>query len=114
MHWHCSISLFTFELDHMSSPYKLRHDIGLLLLKVLILSAYVALIFIKPAGEGWGRGWNLIAYWIYAAPAVLIVGGLHVWRQKVIAKKSNGFDALITFLAFIFPLVALLVLKLKA
>jgi hypothetical protein len=97
----------------MTSQHKLRQDIVLLLLKALILSAYVALMFIQPAGEGWGRGWNLIAYWMYATPAVLIVGGLHVWRQKVIAKKFNGFDALITFLAFIFPLVALLVLKLK-
>jgi hypothetical protein len=97
----------------MTSHHKLHQDFGLLLLKLLMLAAYISLLFIKPAGEGWGRGWNLVAYWMYVTPTVLVLGGLHVWRQRTIAKKFSSFDALMTVLAFIFPLVSLAVLKFK-
>lgn len=89
-------------------------DIWLYALRILIFCAYISLIFIKPTGEGWGRGWNLVAYWMYVAPAVFILGGLHVWRQRAIGKEFNRFDAAFTFLAFVFPLVAFITLKLKA
>lgn len=89
-------------------------DIWLLCLKILIVFAYVSLMFMKPSGEGWGRGWNLVAYWIYLAPTVLVLGALHAWRQKVIAVKYNGIDTFTLVAAFIFPIIALIILKLKA
>lgn len=91
-----------------------KYDIWLAVCKTLIFCGYVSLLFIKPTGEGWGRGWNLVAYWMYAAPAVVILGGLHVWRQRAIAKPFKGLDACFTFFAFIFPVVSFVVLKLKA
>lgn len=91
-----------------------KYDIWLTACKTLILCAYISLIFIKPTGEGWGRGWNLVAYWMYVAPAVVILGGLHIWRQRAIGKEFNRFDAVFTFLAFVFPFIAFVILKLKA
>ncbi|MFO1388468.1 hypothetical protein [Cellvibrio sp.] len=98
----------------MSLKTKPFIDIALLIFRLLILCAYISLIFIKPTGEGWGRGWNLVAYWMYLAPAVFILGGLHVWRQRAIGKEFNRFDAVFTFLAFVFPFIAFVALKLKA
>lgn len=89
-------------------------DTWLLFLKCLVFLGYVSLIFIKPSGEGWGRGWNLIAYWIYVAPAVLAVGGLHLWRQRVIAARYRGVDVFTLVAAFIFPIISLVILKLKS
>ena len=89
-------------------------DGWLLFLKILIVSVYISLIFIKPSGEGWGRGWNLVAYWIYLSPIMLVVGGLHVWRQKVAAIQYRRIDSLALVAAFIFPIVSLIILKLKS
>lgn len=89
-------------------------DICLSLLKILIVSAYISLIFIKPTGENWGRGWNLVAYWIYVAPTILVVGGLHIWRQKAITHKSRGLDILFLAFAFMFPVISLIAMKLKS
>lgn len=98
----------------MNPNNKWHHDIGLVSLKSLVLCAYISLIFIKPTGEGWGRGWNLIGYWLYVSPAVFILGGLHLWRQKVTAKKSHGIDTLCVLLAFVFPVIAAVAIKLKS
>jgi len=89
-------------------------DTWLLLLKILVILAYTSLIFIKPSGEGWGRGWNLVAYWIYLAPTILVVGALHAWRQKIIAMKYKGIDTFTLVFAFMFPIISLVILKLKS
>lgn len=89
-------------------------DSWLLLLKLLVILAYVSLIFIKPSGEGWGRGWNLIAYWMYLSPTILAIGALHAWRQKIIAIKYKGIDKLTLVTALIFPIISLVVIKLKS
>ncbi len=95
------------------STRNIAPDIWLWILKILVILSYVSLKFIKPSGEGWGYGWNLIAYWVYLAPSVLIFGGLHIWRQRAIALKSKPVDSIVLVAAFIFPLVSFIVLKLK-
>ncbi len=85
-----------------------------LLLRVLIGACWLGLLLIRPSGEGWGRAWNLVAYWIYSAPFTLILGGLywaHLRRRKA---RVHGLDKVMLGAAWSYPLIAFLVLKFKA
>lgn len=98
----------------MKKYFPLSLDPWLFVLNIFIVSAYISLIFVKPSGEGWGRGWNLVAYWLYLAPIVFIAGGLHLWRQKKSPIARSKLHLIVLIAAFIFPLISLAAIKLKA
>jgi hypothetical protein len=79
-----------------------------------VVALYVTLALIQPTGEGWGRGWNLIAFWFYASPIAAISGAIAFWRGR----KASGTFRQLCYLAGIaslaFPIVSAAVIKLKA
>lgn len=81
---------------------------------VVVALLYVALAFLKPGGEGWGRGWNLVAFWLYASPVALIAGGIALWRAGKSAPGLYGLALLTAVVALFYPIVALLVFKMKS
>jgi hypothetical protein len=91
----------------------ITRDVLLLLIKLGILIPYGYLIFISPSGEGWGHGWNLIAYWLFASPFIILMGLLHIWRQKKLKNPSLIIDQLTALFAFLFPVLSLMVLNFK-
>ena len=81
---------------------------------LLTAAAYVTLIFIRPTGENWGRGWNLVAFLFYSAPAALVAGAVALWRKGKTtgqARKIAGFAALC---ALAFPVICLVAIRAKA
>jgi hypothetical protein len=86
-------------------------DAWFLLALLTTIAAYAALPFMTPSGEGWGRGWNLVAFWLYSAPAVVIAGVLASWRIAKIGPLRSWWPAVLPFAAFVYPLVALLALR---
>ena len=80
----------------------------------MTLSVYVALLFIRPTGENWGRGWNLIAFFVFSAPSALIAGGVALWRRRKTnghARKVAGFVA---WSALVFPMICVVAIWAKA
>lgn len=85
-----------------------------ILAAMIITSAlYVALLLLRPSGEGWGRGWNLVAFWLYASPAAVVTGAVALWRamkSKALRPIASGVGVV----ALVFPLVAMLVIQARA
>ncbi|MCE4557186.1 hypothetical protein [Pelomonas cellulosilytica] len=81
---------------------------------VATAALYGVLALIKPAGEGWGRGWNLIGFWLYGSPAALLLAVLAFWRAARLVATPRRLARLIAALALIFPVVAAVVIRLKA
>lgn len=78
---------------------------------LLVVAAYVALPFLRPSGEGWGRGWNLVAYWFYSAPAVGIAGLVMAWRLVRAGAAVRAATWLLPLAAFLYPLAAYLAIR---
>ncbi len=62
----------------------------------------------------WGRSWNLIAYWVYSAPAALIMASLYLWRQRCLKVVSQRLDKVFLAAAFLYPVISIVAIKLKA
>ena len=82
----------------------------------LLLTAflYIALMLLRPSGEGWGRGWNMVAFLIYSAPASLAAGAIAWWRTGKTVGRAKGAARGLAVLAFVFPLVCMVAIRLKA
>jgi len=81
---------------------------------LLTASLYVFLLLLRPSGEGWGRGWNMIAFLIYSAPTSILAGAIALWRigkTVGIAKRVAGW---LSVAAFVFPIVCMVVIRMKA
>lgn len=89
-------------------------DLWLVAAAVATAGLYVVLAFIKPGGEGWGRGWNLVAFWLYGSPSALLLAAMAFWRAARNVATSRRLARLVGLLALIFPVVAALVIRLKA
>ena len=90
------------------------HDLALFLAAGVIAGLYVWLALLRPGGEGWGRGWNMVAFLFYAAPTAVIAGAVAVWRR---AKTSGPLKRLASWAAaagFLFPLVCIIAIRVKA
>ena len=61
-------------------PAALYKDLWLSGSMLAVLGVYVTLFFIRPTGEGWGYGWNMVAFLLYASPAALLASALAGWR----------------------------------
>ena len=77
-------------------------------------AVYVALIFIRPTGENWGRGWNLVAFLIYSAPTALIAGSVALWRRGKTSGHARKLAGLVALGAFVFPVVCIVAIRAKA
>ncbi len=97
-----------------AKPTQLRKDIWLAGASVAVLAVYAALFFIRPSGEGWGRGWNMVAFLIYAAPTSLLAGALAAWRSGKVAGQAQTMARLVTTAGLLFPLICAVVIKAKA
>ena len=97
--------------SHPSST--LLNERWLLSTIVIILTLYVTLLLLRPSGEGFGRGWNLVAFWFYASPTAVLTGAVALWR----ALKSRALRPIavcVGIAALAFPLVAMLVMQTRA
>jgi hypothetical protein len=81
---------------------------------LITLGLYVALAFIQPDGEGFGRGWNLIAFLIYASPAALGAGLVALWRIARTAGSAKVVAAWTSAAGLAFPIVCIVAIRLKA
>jgi hypothetical protein len=88
-------------------------DLWLTVLQLLAFACYLWLFRIKGSGDGWGYGWNLVAFLVYSVPAMLIVGGLYLWRRKKIGAAATKLDAVILFASFLYPFISIPVLMLR-
>lgn len=81
----------------------LARDRWLVVAAFLMLALYAALLAMRATGEGWGRGWNLVAFWLYASPSALVLAGVCAWR----AVRASGAHRLWA------AVVAMLVIRAK-
>lgn len=93
---------------------KLLHERWVFGSGVALTALYVALIALKPSGEGFGRGWNLIAFWIYGSPAALALGGIGFWRSSKTSGKLKIVALVLAWLGVAFPVLAMLVMRAKS
>ena len=86
------------------------------LLAVMLIAGalYIALFFLRPTGENWGRGWNMIAFLIYATPTALIAGVVAVWRVGRNSGRTRRLAGFAAAAAFVFPVVCMIAIFLKA
>jgi hypothetical protein len=83
-------------------------------LAIIVVALYAALLHMRPSGEGWGRGWNLLAFWLYASPAALVTGALAAWRATRAQGMLRRVGIGVALLGLLFPLVAIAVLRARA
>ena len=92
----------------------LRRDSWLSCCAALTLALYVWLMFLKPGGEGWGRGWNMVAFFLYAAPAALACGAIAFWRRTKLTGVARALATAAGIAGLAFPVVCLVAIRLKA
>lgn len=80
----------------------------------LLLLLYAGLLLIQPGGEGFGRGWNLIAFFLYASPAAVGAAGLASWRRGRSTGAARRLATAVALGGFVFPVLCLLPLRLKS
>ncbi len=80
---------------------------------LITLTVYVALVFIRPTGENWGRGWNLIAFLIYSAPSALIAGVVALWRRTRTTGPARTTAGFVALGAFVFPVICIIAIRAK-
>lgn len=89
-------------------------DLAFLLATGVIVALYGWLVLLRPGGEGWGRGWNMIAFLFYAAPTAVVAAAVAVWRRPKAAGVLSRAAPWIAAAGFVFPLVCLIAIRLKA
>jgi len=83
-------------------------------LAVAISALYVALIVMRPSGEGFGRGLNLVAFWVYGSPTAFVLGLFSLWRANKTTEGLKNLAVLIGSLGVSFPVVAMLVIRTRS
>lgn len=81
---------------------------------LVVLALYVGLAVLQPSGEGWGRGWNMIAFLLFASPAAIVAGGVATWRTFKAVGSARWWGFLCAVTGFAFPVVCAVVIKAKA
>lgn len=86
-----------------------------ILATVLVVAAlYLWLFQIRPSGEGWGRGWNMVAFLFYASPAAVVAGAVALWRTGKTAGSLKRWAFVAAALGLAFPIIAIVVIRLRA
>ena len=89
-------------------------DLWLLLALVVTVASYAYLLFLRPTGENWGRGWNMVAFFIYAAPVSGLSASIALWRAVksvgTVRKVATG----VAIAALVFTPIALVVMRSRA
>lgn len=95
-------------------PRRRGADPWLLAALALTVAGYLLLALLRPAGEGFGRGWNLIAFYLYASPLMVAAGGLALWRRGRAAGLARRAAPWLAAAGLLFPLLAPVILRAKA
>ena len=94
-------------------PAALYKDLWLSGSMLAVLGVYVALFFIRPTGEGWGYGWNMVAFLLYASPAALLASALAGWRSGKVAGAARTLARGTVAAGLIFPVICFVALRAK-
>jgi len=97
-----------------AGPSSILKDPWLCAAMLLTAAVYVTLIFIRPTGENWGRGWNLVAFLFYSAPTALVAGAVALWRKGKTTGQARKIAGLVAFCALVFPVVCVVAIRAKA
>ena len=89
-------------------------DLTLFVAAAVIVALYVWLVFLRPSGEGWGQGWNMIAFLFYAAPTAVIAGAVAVWRRSRASGLLKRVAPWTAAAGFLFPLVCIIAIRAKS
>lgn len=82
---------------------------------VLVIAAlYIWLFQLRPTGEGWGRGWNMVAFLFYASPPAVVAGAVALWRTGKTAGSLQRGAFVAAVLGLTFPIIAIVVIRLRA
>lgn len=93
--------------------FRPRMDIWLLLAAAVVAALYVWMVLLRPGGESWGRGWNMVAFLIYATPVAIVAATIAVWRRSKVQGPLRRAAAWAAAAGFAFPLVCAAVIRLK-
>ena len=96
------------------SREKGMRDIWLLAATLVVALLYVALLFLQPSGESWGRGWNMIAFLFYSSPAAWLAAAIAFWRRRMSSGTRRTMAVAVATAGAVFPLVCLLVILIRA
>jgi len=88
-------------------------DRWLLLALVITAAIYTFLVLIRPTGENWGRGWNMVAFLIYSAPASAIAAGIALWRAARTFGTVRTVAVWVGIAAVTFTPIAMVVIRAK-
>ena len=75
---------------------------------------YIALVFLRPSGEGWGRGWNMVAFLIYSAPTSIAAGAVAIWRIGKTVGNAKRVAGVLSVAAFAYLLICMVAIRMKA
>ena len=93
---------------------KLLREQWILGLALAIAALYITLIVMRPSGEGFGRGSNLVAFWVYGSPTAFVLGLFSLWRANKTTEGLKHLAVVIGSLGVSFPVVAMLVIRTKS
>lgn len=79
-----------------------------------VFSVYIALVFIRPSGENWGYGWNMVAFLFYASPAALLAGALAAWRSGKVSGRAKSLARVTATAGLLFPIICIIAIQAKA
>jgi len=95
-------------------PSPKDHDLTLLVATGVIVVLYVWLALLRPGGEGWGHGWNMVAFLFYAAPTAVVAASVAVWRRSKASGRLRRAAPWVAAAGFIFPVVCIVAIMVKA
>lgn len=98
----------------LRKPAEILEERWVVVAAFLTLALYVCMVLITPSGEGWGRGWNLIAFMIYSIPTALAAGFVALWRVSKTERAARTAARWTAAAALAFPIICMIVLRMKA
>lgn len=90
------------------------HDVALLVASGIIVALYVWLTLLRTSGEGWERGWNLVAFLLYAAPTAIVAASVAVWRLNKASGALRRAAPWVATAGFLFPVVCFVAIRAMA
>lgn len=81
-------------------------DRWLLAALLVMVALYIALWALRPTGENWGHGWNMVAFLIYSAPIALVTAALALWRLVRNTGPARRLAGWVVGAALLFPFVS--------
>ena len=94
-----------------TGPSSVFGDRWLLLALVITATIYMFLVFLRPTGENWGRGWNMVVFLIYSAPAAALAAGIALWRSARTTGTVSRAAVWVGIAAVAFTPIAIVVIR---